>query len=132
MTDQELNTKMAELLGYQWFSIPFNDEQKVLAFSEEQAKGVYLGGDIYQFVPDFCNDFNLIYQAEVIHGLRDRSNPGLRVKWQNSIHKVMAAAVDCPKNKMGSALVSDIDCLLMTARQRVEAFVLTFSETKVK
>lgn len=124
MTDQELNELMIKAAG--WKHEP--------RFDGDVCGYYVLGGRrvISEEMPDYCNDFNEIYQAECVNGLKDRSNPSLRVKWQNSVHKVLSAAVDCPKNKAGSALVSDIDCLLMTARQRVEAFVLTFSEVKVK
>lgn len=54
--------------------------------------------------------------AELSAGLGDRENPALRVRWVSILRAIVAEG--CPKNRVGAALVSDIDLLLATAEQR--------------
>jgi hypothetical protein len=52
-------------------------------------------------------------------GLHDRSNHEIRVKWVNSLRKIVGERI--PKNASGVPLVSDIDLLLATECERWEA-----------
>lgn len=63
-------------------------------------------------------------EAERRLGLHDRSNTRLRVQWVNYLHDILAAQPDCPVNKVGNPLVSDIDKLLAPVEVRCLAFVM--------
>ena len=52
--------------------------------------------------------------------LTDKKNLSLRVKWINSLRSLMA--IDAPKNKSGVALISDIDLVLSSEEQKLQAF----------
>jgi hypothetical protein len=60
-----------------------------------------------------------IREQEVAAGLLDKSNLAMRVKWVNALRTIVGA--DCPKNKSGVSLVSDIDLILATDNQRIAA-----------
>jgi hypothetical protein len=57
--------------------------------------------------------------AEDDAGLNDRSNSELRVKWINTLRKIVGERV--PKNASGVPLVSDVDLLLATEAERWRA-----------
>ena len=60
--------------------------------------------------------------AERGHGLHDPANLDARVKWVACLREVVAPR--CPKNKMGTPIISDINLLQATARERLLAFIL--------
>lgn len=74
--------------------------------------------------PDYLNEASNIAYAERRLGLHDRSNTRLRVQWVNYLHDILAAQPDCPVNKVGNPLVSDIDKLLAPMEVRCLAFVM--------
>jgi hypothetical protein len=55
---RKIDVAIAEKKGWTWYPVPFNDEQKVLAPSEEDAKRALLGLDIWQRVPYYSTDGN--------------------------------------------------------------------------
>lgn len=55
-----------------------------------------------------------LIEAEKALGLHDRANLALRVKWK-------AVAPRCPKNRLGTPLISDVDVALATLSERVQA-----------
>lgn len=63
--------------------------------------------------------FDEIHQAYDELGLRDRDNLKLRVKWVNTLRDIVARR--CPRNKVGSPIVSDTDVILATAEEHEEA-----------
>lgn len=60
-----------------------------------------------------------IYEAYREIGLLDRDNLELRVKWVNTLNSIVARR--CPRNKVGSPIVSDTDVILATAEEHEEA-----------
>lgn len=51
-------------------------------------------------------------------GLMDRNNHALRVRWVNSLRKLVDKRM--PLNKMGSPLTTDVDVLLATEEEHLE------------
>lgn len=60
--------------------------------------------------------------AERRCGLHNPANLDARVKWVAGFREVVAPR--CPKNKMGTAVISDLDLLQASARERLLAFIL--------
>jgi hypothetical protein len=60
-----------------------------------------------------------LIEAEKVLGLHDRANLALRVKWADEIRK--AVAPRCPKNRLGTPLISDVDVALATLSERMQA-----------
>jgi len=73
---------------------------------------------------DYTSSLETIRRAEEAKGLHDSENRELRVKWVNNLRRTLER--DAPKNKSGTALISDIDLILAPARHRAEAFALSF------
>jgi hypothetical protein len=80
----------------------------------------------YRFVEtEGCKDCaeyatrKLLRMKELEAGLDNRENVALRVKWANTLRAIVAKR--CPVNKMGSPLVTDVDLLLATDEERLEA-----------
>ena len=67
-------------------------------------------------------ELDYILIEERTHGLHDPANLNARVKWVAGFREVVAPR--CPKNKMGTAIVSDLDLLQASARERLLAFIL--------
>lgn len=82
-------------------------------------------------LPNYPENPATLSEAERRLGLHDRANVSLRVKWVNFLHDILAAQPDCPVNKVGNPLVSDIDKLLAPVEIRCLAFVMA-AEWKAK
>lgn len=52
-------------------------------------------------------------------GLTDRNNHALRVRWVNTLRKIVDRRM--PVNKMGSPMTTDVDVLLATYAEHIEA-----------
>jgi len=63
-----------------------------------------------------------VFAAENNYGLHNPANLDARVKWVACFREVVAPR--CPKNKMGTAVISDLDLLQASARERLLAFIL--------
>lgn len=72
-------------------------------------------------LPYYYDSLDDIYGVENFIGLHDRSNTELRVKWINILRDL--AGRDCPKNKGGTSLVSDIDLCFASSLLRCEALL---------
>lgn len=48
------------------------------------------------------------------------TDTALRVEWASKLRRIVGRR--CPKNKSGSSMVSDIDVLLATPEERLEAY----------
>jgi hypothetical protein len=83
------------------------------------------------WMPHYAKDANSLFLAEHRLGLHDRSNTRLRVQWVNYLHDLLGAQPDCPVNKVGTPVVSDIDKLLAPVAVRCLAFVMA-AEWKAK
>lgn len=59
-----------------------------------------------------------IRQRQEELGLMDRNNHALRVRWVNSLRKLVDKRM--PLNKMGSPLTTDVDVLLATEEEHLE------------
>lgn len=64
-------------------------------------------------------DWYYLIAEEKKLGLYDRNCHHLRIRWINALRSIVAK--NCPKNKMGSPLVSDIDLLTASLEERFEA-----------
>lgn len=115
MSPETQQTKIAEVCG--WARIHWSCGQLVGQIGAIQ---------YYEPIPSYFNDQNAIHDAEKTIGLHNRENTPLRVKWVNSLRDIVSR--DCPKNKAGAAMCSDIDLLLATAGQRCEALLRTLNK----
>lgn len=61
--------------------------------------------------------------AEKELGIYNRENVSIRVKWINILRSIVAQK--CPKNKMGSPLISDVDLLTASLEERSTALQKT-------
>lgn len=52
-------------------------------------------------------------------GLTDRNNHAIRVRWVNTLRKIVDRRM--PVNKMGSPMTTDVDVLLATYEEHIEA-----------
>jgi hypothetical protein len=52
-------------------------------------------------------------------GLTDRDNRAIRVRWVNTLRKIVDRRM--PVNKMGSPMTTDVDVLLATYAEHIEA-----------
>ena len=59
-----------------------------------------------------------IRQRQEELGLTDRNNHALRVRWVNSLRKLVDKRM--PVNKMGSPMTTDVDVLLATEEEHLE------------
>ena len=59
-----------------------------------------------------------IRQRQEELGLMDRNNHALRVRWVNSLRKLVDKRM--PVNKMGSPMTTDVDVLLATEEEHLE------------
>lgn len=76
--------------------------------------------------PTLLNHFGSPYdlaEYEKLAGLHDRNKLALRVTWINHCRAI--AAEDCPKNKSGTPLVTDVDLMLLSEDKRAEALCRT-------
>ena len=78
--------------------------------------------ELSRFLGSLSFDFELILFDEREHGLHDPANLDARVKWVACLREVVAPR--CPKNKMGTPIISDINLLQASARERLLAFIL--------
>lgn len=70
----------------------------------------------------YMMSLDAVVRAEQAHGLHDPANLDARVKWVAYLREVVA--LRCPKNAVGTPVVSDISLLQATARERLIAFIL--------
>jgi hypothetical protein len=70
-------------------------------------------------IPDYPNDLNAMREAR-----KTITGPVLRAKYMNTLREIVGRRM--PKNKVGSPLVSDYDCMDATANEHCEAFLRTF------
>lgn len=63
-----------------------------------------------------------LHWIEKDHGLHNPANTDARVKWVACFREVVA--LRCPRNAIGTPVVSDIDLLQASARERLIAFIL--------
>jgi hypothetical protein len=57
-------------------------------------------------------------------GLTDRSNHALRVRWVNTLRKLVDKRM--PLNKMGSPMTTDVDVLLATYAEHIETLNILY------
>lgn len=67
-------------------------------------------------------ELDYVVIEEKQHRLHDPANLDARVKWVAYFREVVA--LRCPKNAVGTAIVSDLDLLQASARERVITFIL--------
>ena len=65
------------------------------------------------------NDNPSLREAEIASGIYCRKNSKARVRWVNALHRIVARR--CPTNAAGSKVVSDVDVLLASEDERLEA-----------
>ncbi len=73
-------------------------------------------------IPRTFPSIDFITSAERRHGLYDPTNLDARVKWVARFREVVS--LRCPKNAVGTAIVSDLDLLQASARERLITFIL--------
>ena len=121
MTTQEQNVAIAELCGWE---VPDHVRTKTGKsgsppdFGKNPKTGKWESG-----IPNYAADLNAMNDAELHSGLNQIDNSSVRIRWVNALREIVGR--ECPKNKAGAALVSDVDLLTATAAQRAEAFLKT-------
>jgi hypothetical protein len=86
-------------------------------------------GQLYHLSGQVHMSLDAVVRAEQAHGLHDPANLDARVKWVAYLREVVA--LRCPKNAIGTPVVSDISLLQATARERLIAFILWRSNAEV-
>lgn len=71
--------------------------------------------------PNYLNDLNAIHEARRQH----INTPTLRVHYMNTLHKIVGRRME--KNKVGTPMVSDFDCLNAECHEHANAFGLTLN-----
>ena len=104
MTDQQINTAIAEVCGWKIFSKPLSG----FGFA---AYAKSPNGDPNPGIPDYCNDLNAMAEAE------KTIFPYYATVYSNKLAKVT-----------GAEMSDDTDYFCATARQRAEAFLLTLGK----
>lgn len=79
-------------------------------------------GELHHLSGNLHLCLDAIVRAEADHGLYDPTNLDARVKWVACFREVVS--IRCPRNKMGTPVVSDLDLLQASARERLIAFIL--------
>lgn len=120
---EKLRIRAAELDGWVLTERLVNPEYNAATHCDQFDAG-YKYGNLLQ-IPNYPYDPASLHEAEKRLGLHDRSNTALRVKWVNCLHDLVGAQPECPVNKSGSPLVSDIDVLLCSTLIRCAAYVMT-------
>jgi hypothetical protein len=72
-------------------------------------------------------DLNTIQQSEIAAGIHDPKNHELRIKWVFCLRN--AVEHRCPLNKLGQPVISTIDQLCATPREKAIAFINTVKST---
>jgi hypothetical protein len=72
-------------------------------------------------------DLNTIQKAEIAAGIHTPGNYELRIKWVFCLRD--AVKHRCPLNKLGQPLISTIDQLCATPREKAIAFINTVKAT---
>lgn len=83
----------------------------------------------YDSLPYYFDSLDDLYLVEENVGLHNRENTELRVKWINTLRDIVGR--DCPKNKSGSSLVTDVDLMTAPAEKRAEALLKTLKLWRV-
>lgn len=63
--------------------------------------------------------YQSVRRQQELLGLFNRDNHAIRVRWVNALRKIIDKRM--PTNKMGSPLTTDVDVLLATDEERLEA-----------
>ena len=113
MTDQELNIKIAEALGYKNF-VKGCEWEALMAEPPDEIRGSSCAR--YFRVPDYCNDLNAIIKA-VDERVRDEQ------EYVKMLAKVIAGCPDATRAGGTRVIIDTIILVNATARQRAEAFV---------
>ncbi len=79
-------------------------------------------GQLYHLSGYLHECLDAVVRAEKGCGLHDPANLDARVKWVACFREVVA--LRCPKNAVGTAIVSDLDLLQASARERLITFIL--------
>jgi hypothetical protein len=79
-------------------------------------------GELFHLSGNLHLCLDAVVRAEADHGLHDPANLDARVKWVACFREVVA--LRCPRNAVGTAIVSDLDLLQASARERLIAFIL--------
>lgn len=79
-------------------------------------------------LPRYEESLDLLHALARHVGLHDRDGAALRVKWINALRMVVSRRV--PKNKVGAALVSDVDLMAAEPMEVAEAILRACGEWK--
>lgn len=79
-------------------------------------------GELWELSDGIRPELDWVFAAESNYGLHNPANLDARVKWVAGFREVVAPR--CPKNVVGTAIISDLDLLQASARERLLAFIL--------
>jgi len=116
MTDLEINKAIAEETGWRGVDITGHFVKSVKGWPPGSHSTLT---EDREFVRDYANDDNAMREVWSYLNLTDRFNLEVRVKWINTLRGIVSKT--CPVNKLGTAIVSDVDLMLATTRQHAEA-----------
>jgi hypothetical protein len=71
-----------------------------------------------------------IRQMQEDLGLTDRNNHAIRVRWVNTLRKLVDKRM--PVNKMGSPMTTDVDVLLATEEEHLEALNTLYEKRNIE
>lgn len=118
MSPEAQRIAIAEVTGWKWFLSPCNNEQNVLARSQEEANKIKLGGWIWELTPDYLNNLNAMHEAEKTLPA-DESADG---HWGYIGHLIEVTKAESMEMHREVFIVAHA-----TAAQRAEAFLRTLS-----
>lgn len=121
MSPEAQRIAIAEAAGWKWFLSPFNNEQKVLTRSQEDANNIKLGVWIWELTPDYLNDLNAMHEAEKTLTLEQHE------AWAGHMAEI------CTKPTLTEALFvgywsRGFKIMSSTPTQRAEAFLRTIGK----
>lgn len=115
MSKDEMRIAIAEACGWKRRSemdgYSIYDNGTIWAMYPDQAD--------YNKLPNYPEDLNACFQVREQLGLHKPENQAARVKWASCLRKALEPFA--PVNKVGSPLISDIDCSTASAAIHAEA-----------
>ena len=125
MTTTEQNIAAAELHG--WTHIQNGNTMIIYGvWVGYPESGALIGNK--ERIPNYSQELDPLRSLEIKVGLHDTTNTAIRVRWINTLRQIVSKRT--PKNKMGAAIISDVDLLTASATERLEALLKAIGKWK--
>lgn len=117
--DDVMRVSIAEACGYKWFSCSANENQKILALSQEDADTVTLGQWVWHLAPPYPSCLNAMHEAEkLVLPDKDYNDEAAFQRFETYKH-ILQDVVWCETG------MSDGFFIHASAREKAIAFCLT-------